>query len=225
MLVNAIYAKTIEHIERPHPFGVTLGQIVVDSDNVNTVACEGIEEHWQCGYKSLPFPSSHFGNLALVQHYASEELHVIMHHVPCGVVSAGSPMVVVEGFVTINVNKVVCGGQFAVKVCGTDNHIFTLGKTSCRTLHDGEGFGHHLVELLLHAVKYVFLQFVNLVEEYFAVFNREGFYLVFNGLYFFLNIISTVLYLLLQFPCFGSKAIVVELVDVNVSGFDLLHVW
>ena len=45
MLVDTVDAQTMEHIERAHPLGVTLGQVVVDGHHVNTIAGEGVEEH------------------------------------------------------------------------------------------------------------------------------------------------------------------------------------
>ena len=44
VLVDAVDAESMEHVERSHPLGVTLGQIVVDGDDVDAVACQGVQE-------------------------------------------------------------------------------------------------------------------------------------------------------------------------------------
>ena len=66
MLVDAIHRESVEHIERSHPLGVTLGEVVVDGYHMHTVACEGVEEHRQCGDESLTLTGCHLGNLTLM---------------------------------------------------------------------------------------------------------------------------------------------------------------
>ena len=38
VFVNAIDAESVEHIERPHPLGVSFGEVVVDSDHMNSLS-------------------------------------------------------------------------------------------------------------------------------------------------------------------------------------------
>ena len=39
MLVNAVYTETMEHIERSHPLGVTLCEIIVHRYDVYAIPC------------------------------------------------------------------------------------------------------------------------------------------------------------------------------------------
>ena len=157
MLVDAVYTETVEHIERAHPFGVTLGQIVVDRHHVNTIARKSVEEDRKGGHKGLSFTRCHFGNLTFVENHATEQLNIVVNHVPLHVVASGNPVIVINGFVVVNGNKVVSRSQRAVEVGSRNHHLAVLGKAASRTLHNGEGFIHHLVELRLQSVEYLFL--------------------------------------------------------------------
>ena len=70
-----------ELVEAAHPFGVALGQVVVDGDHVDALAGEGVEVAGQGGDQRLAFTGFHFGDLALVQHHAADQLDVEMAHV------------------------------------------------------------------------------------------------------------------------------------------------
>ena len=47
-----------------------------------TIACEGIEEHGKGSHEGLTFTSSHLGNLSLMEYNTTEELHIIVNHLP-----------------------------------------------------------------------------------------------------------------------------------------------
>ena len=67
-----------EAVDLAHPFGVSLGEIVVDGDHVHAAPGEGIEIDRQRGDQGLAFAGLHLGDLALVQDHAADELHVEM---------------------------------------------------------------------------------------------------------------------------------------------------
>ena len=68
------------HVERPHPFHITTGQVIVYRYNVHTFIGNGIEIRRQCGDKRLTLTRHHFGDCTTVQHHAPNQLHVIMTH-------------------------------------------------------------------------------------------------------------------------------------------------
>ena len=72
VLVDTVYRQPVEHIQRSHPFGVALRQIIVHRNHVYTVACQCVEEYGQRCHESFTFTRCHFGYLAFVQHYAAE---------------------------------------------------------------------------------------------------------------------------------------------------------
>ena len=65
-----------------HPLRVAAGQVVVDGDQVGAAAGQRVEIQRQGGDEGLAFAGGHLGDLALVQHHAADELHVVRHHVP-----------------------------------------------------------------------------------------------------------------------------------------------
>ena len=68
-------------VDGPHPLGVPLGQVVVDRDDVDPLAGEGVEVHRQGGHQGLALARGHLGDLPLVQDHAADELHVEVAHV------------------------------------------------------------------------------------------------------------------------------------------------
>ncbi len=70
-----------ELVEPAHPLRVAAGQVVVDGDDVNALAFEGVQVGRQGGDQRLAFTGLHFGDLALVQDHAADQLHVEMAHV------------------------------------------------------------------------------------------------------------------------------------------------
>ncbi len=67
-------------VELAHPFGIALGQVVVDRHHVHAQPGDRIQVDRQRGGQRLAFASAHFGDLAIVQHHAADQLHVEMAH-------------------------------------------------------------------------------------------------------------------------------------------------
>ena len=165
MLIDAIHTQAVEHIDRAHPLGVTLCQIVVDGDDVNAIACKSIQEDGECGGKCLTFTREHLGNLALMKHRTTEELNVEVYHVPLKVVTASYPMIVINSLVVLDIHKVVLCCEVAVKIVCSNFHRLVCSEEFRSTLNDSKNFCTLLVESLFEGFKYVLLQLVNLSED------------------------------------------------------------
>ena len=63
-----------------HPLGVALGQVVVHRDHVHAMTQQRIQVAAQRSHQRFAFAGLHFGNLALVQHHAADQLHVEVPH-------------------------------------------------------------------------------------------------------------------------------------------------
>ena len=74
------HAHAQKIVEPPHPLGVTTGQVVVDGDHVHALAGQGIQIDRQGGHKGLALAGFHFGDLALVQHRAADDLYIEVAH-------------------------------------------------------------------------------------------------------------------------------------------------
>ena len=69
-----------EAVDLAHPLGVALGEIVVDGDDVDAVAGEGVEVAGEGGDEGLAFAGLHLGDLALVEDHAADHLDVEVAH-------------------------------------------------------------------------------------------------------------------------------------------------
>ena len=71
-------AHAEEAVDLAHPFGVALGEIVVDGDDMHALAGERVEIDGERGDERLAFAGAHLGDRAFVQHHAADELNVEM---------------------------------------------------------------------------------------------------------------------------------------------------
>ena len=72
-------------VDLTHPLGVTLGEVVVDGDEVRAIAFERVEVHREGGDEGLALSGAHFGDLALMEDHTAEYLDVEGAH-------AGAPL-------------------------------------------------------------------------------------------------------------------------------------
>ena len=78
IVLEAADGEAEEVIDRAHPDGVAAGEVVVDGDDVDGVAGEGVEVGGQCSDQGFAFAGFHFGDFALVQDGAADELDIVM---------------------------------------------------------------------------------------------------------------------------------------------------
>ena len=171
VFVNAINTETMEHIYRSIPFRVTLSQVVVHSHDVNPIAGECIKENREGRYQCLTFTCGHLGNFTLMQNDTTEELNIVVDHVPGYLVTPSCPMVLVECLVALNGNKIVSSCQFAVEIVGGNLNSFIFRKASCRFLYNRKHLRHNFIERILIAFQHIFFKFVDLVEDQLTVLN------------------------------------------------------
>ncbi len=67
-------------VERPHPLGVALGQVVVDGDEVDAFAQQRVRVNSEGRDERLAFAGLHLGDFALVEHLAAHDLDVEVAH-------------------------------------------------------------------------------------------------------------------------------------------------
>ena len=79
---NAADGQPQELVNGAHPFAVTGGQVIVDGDQVDAAAGEGVQINRQRGDQGLAFTGRHFGNMGGVQRVAADELDVEGDHFP-----------------------------------------------------------------------------------------------------------------------------------------------
>src|SRR5207344_361696 len=67
-----------------HPLRVAASEVVVDRDEVDAFAGEGVQIQRHGGDEGLALAGRHLGDLALVQNDTADHLHVVRHHLPLG---------------------------------------------------------------------------------------------------------------------------------------------
>ena len=169
VLVNALDAEAVELVERTHPLGVALRQVVVDRDDVHAASAQGIEVDGQRGDQGFALTGGHFGNAPLVQHDAAKQLHVVVHHVPSDFVARGKPAVVPHGGVALKAHGVESAGELAVPIFGR-NFQRALGQAAGGFAKHGKGLRKDFEQNALFFGQNVFVQAVDLaVQRLFGV--------------------------------------------------------
>ncbi len=176
VLVDAVHAEAVELVQRAHPLGVTLTQVIVHGDHVHALAGERVQEHRQRRDEGLALTGRHLGDAAplllvglegSVQDDAADELHIVMDHVPGDFVAAGEPVVLPDGLVPFDMHEVAAlRGEFLIELRSGHFDQFALLETAGGGFHDGESLGQDLVQDLLDGVVLVLDEFVG--------FGRQG---------------------------------------------------
>ena len=65
-------------VDRRHPFRVAAGEVVVDGDDVDAAAGQGVEEDRQGRGQGLALAGAHLGDGAVVEDHAADQLHVVV---------------------------------------------------------------------------------------------------------------------------------------------------
>ena len=223
MLVDTVYAEAVEHVQRAHPLRVTLGEVVIHRDDVDTITREGVEEDGECSDEGLTFPRSHLGDLTLVQDGTSEELHVVVHHIPGDLIATSEPVVLIDSHIILDADEVVADAEVAVEVRSLDADLGVLCEAATRALDDSEGLGVDFVEDDLELVEDLLLELVYLGPDSFALIELLAFD---AGLeFFYLGTFAgyVVVDTLTERGGAGTQVVVRQCIDLGVDGLDALY--
>ena len=125
---------------------------------MNSLAGQCIEEYRESSHEGLTLTGSHLGDLTLMQHDTSDELNVIVDHVPGHLVTACDPVVLPYGIVTVNRDELLGCAEVAVELCSLYPDLRVFCESARCRLHDGESLRKNLVEYLLDGL-------VNLLDK------------------------------------------------------------
>ena len=79
--LNDAHAHAQQFIDRPHPLGVALGQVIIDRGQVHPFAGECGQIQRQRRHQRFTFARLHFHDAAMMQGGAAQNLHVEVPHV------------------------------------------------------------------------------------------------------------------------------------------------
>jgi len=143
---------------------------------MNSLACQCIEEYRESSHEGLTLTGSHLGDLTLMKDDTSDELHVIMDHVPGNLITAGHPMVLPDRIVALDGHEFLSRAEVTVKLCGLYLDDRILGETTGSRLHDSECLRKDLVEYGLDSLVHLLHELVLLGSEGFLLLERNLFF-------------------------------------------------
>ena len=93
VIIDTVNTKTMELKDRCHPSAVSLGKIIIHSYQMNTIATQGIEVHRKRRNKRFTLTSLHFTNFPLMKDDSSNQLDVVVNHIPCDLFACCVPRI------------------------------------------------------------------------------------------------------------------------------------
>ena len=140
-------------VDGAHPGGVALGQIVVDGDDMHALAGERVEIDGERGDQRLAFAGLHFGDAAVIQHHAADQLHVEM------ALADGA----LGGFAHGGEGL---GDQIVERRAGADPGAEVLGARAQRLVGEGRHLGLERIDLLDDGPVFLELAVVGRAEDF-----------------------------------------------------------
>src|SRR5262249_44465839 len=80
IMLNAAYSQAEEPVDFTHPLGIPLCQVIVNSNDVDALAGEGIQVCRQSRDQGLAFSGFHLGDHAAMEHHTADQLDVEVSH-------------------------------------------------------------------------------------------------------------------------------------------------
>ena len=165
VFVDAIHPQAEELEQRSVPFTIPAGQVIVHRNDVNPFTRQGIEVGRECTHEGFTFTRCHLGDLAGMQYITTDQLHIIVHHVPGDGAAGGGPGVFINGFIALDGKVVFFNGQRLIEFGGGyfDGGIFC--KTAAGFLYNGKCFGENFEQDDFQLFVLILFQFIDLLIE------------------------------------------------------------
>ena len=108
VFINTIDAQSMELKKRCIPLGVTFCKVIVHGYDVYALSSKCIEEDRKCRNQGFSFSCPHFRDFTTVQHHTTDELYVIMDHVPSYFRTCGQPWIFIGHLFAPDVHIFMC---------------------------------------------------------------------------------------------------------------------
>ena len=109
-----------------HPFRVSASQVIINRHDVNAFPGKGVEIYRKRRYECFSLTRSHLCYFTLVKYDSTNELNVVMDHVPLHGYPSGCPFVEIDSLLALNRHFITPRSQVAVEVCGGHLYAFML---------------------------------------------------------------------------------------------------
>ena len=101
-----------------------------------------------------------------MQGYTSDELHVVVDHIPLDFVTAGFPAVSPDGIVALDADEIVVNAYVAVERSSLHYQFRVLLETAGGGFHNGESLGKDAVKAFLDGLILLLDELVGLSREF-----------------------------------------------------------
>ena len=215
----------MEHINGSHPLRVTLGEVIIDSNHVNSVSCQSIEEDRQRSSKSLTFTSEHLSNFALMKDGTSKKLNIEMHHVPNDLVTTSYPSIMINSLVTLDIHKIMgsCQGAVEIVCCDYDVAVLCLSETFSCTLDDGKYLCTHSIKSFFESLEDILFQLIDFCKNRSTILNVSLRNLALQLINLSTKFFGTIQHLLTDFLGTSTQFIVAECLNLGINLKYILH--
>ena len=123
VLVDAIDPHAVEFEQRRHPFRVTAGEVIVHRYEVDALSGQRVEEHGERGDKRLALTRLHLRHLASVQGRTTDQLNIVVHHVPLYFRTGSHPGIAPRGLVAVDGDAAALSCDVPVPIRGGDSEL------------------------------------------------------------------------------------------------------
>ncbi len=169
--VNTVNGHPVELVQWAHPGRVTLRQVVVHRNHVHTAARQCIEVNRQSSHQGFTFTGRHFRNFSAVQYHTTDELYIVMYHIPFDWSTGSVPFVFPESFVAFDDHEIFGRSQTMIVFRCGHAQASVLGQAAGGFFYQRKGFGQDIRQhLFLDGIR-IFFQLFNTVEQGFFFIN------------------------------------------------------
>ena len=191
---------------------------------MDSLSGKSIKKNRKSSHESLTLTCCHLSNLTLMKNDTTDQLHIIMDHIPGHLVTTGHPMVLPKCIIPFDAHKLLGCTKVTVELSRLyfDDRIFL--ETACCGLHDCKCLRKNLVKNLLDCLINFLYQFVRLCSK--GLFLMEWNLLLKLRLYLSNTVLVfcyCCLNLILECLASFSELIIREHIDASVCFKDLLQ--
>ena len=127
MLVDAVDAHAVEFEQRRHPLRIAASEVIIHRHEVNALSSQRVEEHGERGDKRLALTRLHLRHLASVQGRTTDQLDIVMHHVPLHFRTSSHPGIAPHSLVAVDGDPAALGCDVPVPIGGRDRKLAIFG--------------------------------------------------------------------------------------------------
>ena len=166
VFIDTVDGQEQELEDGADPFAVAPGQVVVHRHHMHALPREAVQIGRQGGDEGFTLPCCHLGDLAVVEHLAADQLHVVVYHIPGHLAAGCYPGILPDGAVAFDpdIRFARHGGQVAIVLGGGDGQFFVLRKATGGFFYYGKGFGKKLEQYFFEGLVAVVAELIDLFE-------------------------------------------------------------